>query len=122
MKKLVLLLALLCPFVFAESGVMVPMGLRALGTTALHVSYAGPGATLFSNLKSTSHVLVYNASAAAIAVGVRSNTCGNSTADSFPVPANSGLVVDGTVNAKAICIRSLSGASVSSGTIYASAW
>jgi hypothetical protein len=122
MKKLFLLLALVCPFVFAESGVPAPMGVRVLSSVNLHVSYSGPGAQILTGLKSPSHVLVYNASAAAVAIGTRSNSCGQTTGDSYPVPANSGLVIDQTAIAKVVCVRSLSGSSVTTGTIYASAW
>ncbi len=121
--KLLLLLVVLCPILsLASSGTPSTMAIRDTSSTNLHVSYAAGTSTLLSNLQGTSHLLVYNGTSSAIAVSPRANSCGSSTTDAFMIPATSGLVLDNVAIAKAVCVRSLSGSSVTSGVIYSTAW
>lgn len=122
MKLVIAALAFFSVTSFAGAGIPAELAIRNTASVNLHVSYSGPGATLLQNLKGVSTGLIYNGTSTAIAASVRSNTCGATTEDQLMIPANTGLVVENVAMAKAVCIRSLSGSSVTSGTIYATAW
>ena len=125
-KILALALGLFLPWsqpIKADPGIPATMDIRNTATTALYTVFASAGSSTFNGtLKGVSNIAIYNGTAAAIAVGLKSDTCSGSTVDSFMVPANTGFVAERAVIKKSICIRSLSGSSVNTGTIYTSAW
>lgn len=129
MKKLIfiaLALGLFYPFTrpsHAEVGIPTTMNIRNTATSTLWTVYASVGSSTHNGtLKGVSNVAVYNGTAAAIAIGVNTDTCGSSTVDAFVVPATTGFVAERVAIKKSICVRSVSGSSVGTGTIYTSAW
>lgn len=105
-----------------SAGVPAAMKTMLLSSAGIGPSYTNGTPTAFSTLQGVSRVSIYNGSAASIAFSVNTDTCTASSRDAFMVPASVGLVVENVAVHKAICVRSLSGASVSSGSIYVSAW
>ena len=130
MKRILFVLALSLglfpPFgtpVKAETGIPATIDIRNTATVPLFTAYNVVGSSLFNKtLAGKANIAIYNKTAAEIAIGTMSDVCNGATVDSFVIPANSGLVVERVAVKKSICVRSVTGSSVGSGSIYSSAW
>lgn len=128
MKRLLLGVALLCLTNLSLAaggdfvGIPSTMVTRNTATTPVGLLYTSQGSSIFTEMSGKMNFSIFNGSGTSLAVAVRSNECTSSTQDNFMVPANTGLVIEDIAMAKAFCARSISGNSITSGTILLSVW
>lgn len=125
MRYFLLAIALLTSsslFATPYGGLPSEMVARNAASSTIGLLYSSANAEVFSNMKAKSNFSIYNGSGSSLGVGVRSNSCASTTLDNYMIPAATGLVIEDVAMAKALCIRSLSGSSITSGTVFLSVW
>jgi len=126
MKAIFLLLSF-CTLSFA-AGVGTPFTMAIVDTTSSNITtgYDGAAAAVKTNLAGAKHLLVWNAIGDDIGVSLPDAAgCVVSSPDNFIVPGvagGGGVGVDDVSINKHVCLRSLSGGTISSGAVYVSAW
>lgn len=124
MKKL-LILGLFLSFTIRamEVSAGVPDQMTVLGGAAqpLGPTYGHPYVSVTSNAKN--NFQVYNKSSVDLGVNVNNNTCTSENVDNFVVPAtNGGVTIENVAIGRVICVRTLSGGSMSGSSVFVSRW
>lgn len=125
---LFLVALLLSPPLFAEisPGRPDPMVELDTATSNITTGYDGANAKVVSGLASPGNFQVWNETGSLIGVSVpNGNNCLVSSPDNFVVPGlgvGSGNTVPNVAVNKILCMRSLTGASITSGKVYISTW
>lgn len=125
MKNVLIIFGLLVSLSgFGAVSVGTPTTMNVLDTasTNLGLGYDYAASPRLTELKGVSNFFVWNATSGVVGVNVKQNTCNSSGADQYMVPATSGVFIERVAIAKSICLRSLTGSSLSSGKIYVGAW
>lgn len=126
MKNIFLTLSLVSGLSYGAGGnwTGIPSQLVARdgATSTIGLLYSSASSEVFSNMAGKQNFSIFNGSGTSLGVAVRSNTCSSSSQDNFMVPANTGLVIEDVAMAKALCIRSLSGNSITTGVVLLSVW
>jgi len=116
-------IAALPQFGYAEALQQGLVNNRDASGTAIPTAYGSAGAEVFSGLSSRSNIAVINNSSAdiGISLGTTSSNCSGGT-DNAIVPATGSSVFTGiSINTK-VCLRSLSGSTISSGFVRTMVW
>ena len=129
MKKIFLCLMLLSAISFGQTSATRPFTMVTLDTSVNNLStgYDGANAQVFSNLSSARNLLIWNETGSNIGVSVPTgSSCEASSADNFVAPGVSGggvgVAIENVSIIKVVCLKSLSGAAITSGTVYISTW
>lgn len=125
MKALFVFLTL-CSLSFGGLGVPFTMAIVDTASTNLTTGYDGAAAQVQSNLANVGHVLVWNGTGSDIAISLPSgSSCEAGSPDHLVSPGiagGSGVAADDISVNKVVCLRSLTGGAISSGTVYVSVW
>lgn len=106
-----------------------PFQMAIVDTSSNNITtgYDGANAEVLSDLASPKNILVWNETGSNIGVSVpNGSACDVSSQDNFIAPGIAGSVsgfsADQVAINKVVCLRSLSGGAISTGTVYVSVW
>ena len=106
-----------------------PFTMAIVDTSATNITtgYDGADAEVLSALGSPENIMVWNETGLNIGVSLPTgNSCLVSSPDHFIAPgvaaSAAGVAVDAVAVNKVVCLRSLSGGTISTGMVYVSVW
>jgi hypothetical protein len=127
MKYLALLLFSVAAMGSSKATRPFTMAIVDTSSTNITTGYDGANAEVLSGLASPENLLVWNETGLNIGVSVPTgSSCLVSSPDHFVAPgvaaSAAGVAVDDVAVNKVVCLRSLSGGTISTGTVYVSVW
>lgn len=113
---------------FATSTATRPFVMATIDTSSDNITtgYDGANAEVLSDLANPTHILVWNETESNVGVSLSLDTCNAQSPDHLIAPGvtgtGAGVSADEIAIKKIVCLRSLSGSSITSGLIYVSTW